>query len=115
MSRPIDRFLARVEDASSTSTSVDVNGWFSELVTENLLAVFFGLATDVQGDEDGQRLVKCITESFNATKTGGRLDIYKGRVFNCMYCVYCVLCVLHVLCILCVLCVLCVLCILCTV
>ena len=92
MSRPIARFLARVEDASSTSSSVDVNGWFSELVTENLLAVFFGLATDVQGDEDGQRLVKCINDSFDATKTGGRLDIYKGRVFNCMYCVYCVYC-----------------------
>jgi cytochrome P450 family 3 subfamily A len=82
MSRPIDRFLSRVDKVESTSSSADVHSWISELVTELLLAVFFGKAADVQGDEDGRRLVECITASFNATKTGGRLDIYKGKVVS---------------------------------
>ena len=84
MSRPIDRFLSKVEKAESTLSSIDIHTSMFELATEILLAAFFGKAADIQGDELGKRLVKCISVPFTASKDGGSVDVFKGIAFICM-------------------------------
>jgi cytochrome P450 family 3 subfamily A len=81
MSRPIDRFLSKVEKAESTLSSIDIHTSMFELATEILLAAFFGKAADIQGDELGKRLVNCISVPFTASKDGGSVDVFKGIAF----------------------------------
>lgn len=85
MKQSVARFVQRVSGVADTETSVDVHSWMSQLVLEILLSTFFGRSTDMQGSasSDGEKLCQHITSVFDASKKGGRVDIFKGRLMLC--------------------------------
>ena len=85
MKQSVARFVQRVSGVADTETSVDIHSWMSQLVLEILLSTFFGRSTDMQGSasSDGEKLCQHITSVFDASKKGGRVDIFKGRLMLC--------------------------------
>ena len=85
MKQSVARFMQRVSEVADTERSVDVHSWMSKLVLEILLSTFFSRSTDMQGSSssDGDKLCRHIISVFDASKTGGRADIFKGRLVLC--------------------------------
>ena len=85
MKQSVARFVQRVSEVADTEKSVDVHSWMSQLVLEILLSTFFGQSTNLQGSasSDGEKLCRHITSVFDASKKGGRVDIFRGRLMLC--------------------------------